>query len=377
MNAKKIISTMAIAFALALSSCSETEDIVSGNTNTNQNFRVVSVQGRLDVSQARGSNAVVSFRKHNVAPDANGNFVINDTVYRSNAAARQFTSDSISDTVRIVIGKDTLREIPVNSWANILPTNYIVQRNISAVVDAKYASKTVEALWWNADSIAHVVTLGQGTTATNYSGYIYNVYDDSAYGVNAHLYFLLARIRSGSGLTDSVLAYTDVMDVKAKAGDLSYISNQFREDYSFFRLGYPRTPVDSSLKVFDARYTYKADTVLMDAKSTNNLVSQMNGSAKINNSDVVITLYKFTKIVMEIPYDTRSVEDTLTFVAYSFINQGDGLIVKDTVHAIRPVGSNKYVHVFELKANHKSVSIADIKGLGTIRDFPTKSYLVR
>lgn len=267
MNTKKILSTMAIAFALALSSCSESEDINTVNSTNDQNFKVVSVQGRLDVSQARGSNAAVCFRKHKVAPDANGNFVINDTVYRSNISARQLASDNISDTVRIVIGNDTLREIPVNSWSNILPTNYIVQRNVSAVVNDSFAQSKLEAVWWSKDSIAHVLELGKATTATKYSGFIYSVYDDSMFAAKAPLYSLLVRIRSAtSASVDSIKAASNIVVVTAITGDLAFDANQFVSFNRRFIVGSALTPRDSSVSVWSSTKTLvmKLDTLIVE-----------------------------------------------------------------------------------------------------------------
>lgn len=346
MNTKKILSTVAIAFALALSSCSESEDINTVNSTNDQNFKVVFVQGRLDVSQARGSNAAVCFRKHKVAPDANGNFVINDTVYRSNISARQLASDNISDTVRIVIGKDTLREIPVNSWSNILPTNYIVQRNISATVATWFAGKTVEALWWSNDSIAHVITLGQGTSSTTYSGYIYSVYDDSAYGVNAVLYNLLARIKSG----DSLIAYTSVSSVTARAGDMNYVANQFVEEYKFFSLGYTKTPDDSSVSVYAASKAYQKDTVLISDSTTKDLVIT---SEKMS---VSVPKAKFDRlgykhIVIELAFDSVKTEDTvaLGYKVDSAIGSSSYRRY-DTVNVVRTVGMTSIKKTIEISA---------------------------
>jgi hypothetical protein len=378
MKTLKLISALALALAFTSCDSDSVPESVAGPTN-NFNGRVIHVQGRLDVSQARGSNAVVVFRKHSVIPDANGLYEINDTL-AGNASSARVLESGVNDTVRIVIGKDTLREIPVNSWSNILPTNYIVQRNISAVVDAKYAGKTVEALWWNADSIAHVVTLGQGTTATNYSGYIYNVYDDSAYGVNAHLYFLLARIRSGASSNDSVLAYTDVMDVKAKAGDLSYSVDQFMTDFVFFRLGYPRTPVDSSLALFGAKTTYMADTLLLTnavAQALGDKAQELYaGTVQINDSkNELLNKFKWTKVVMIAQYQMLTIADTVTYTTFEY--EG-GRITKDTLSVIRPAGSTSFVHVFDIEPA-QSLSLAlnatDLQKQDST--ITVKSYLVK
>lgn len=269
MNTKKLISTMlALASALALNACDSNseENALSSNTS-NPAFRVVSVQGRLDITQARGSNVVVSFRKHSVAPDANGAYVIADTVYRNAVSARALANDTgIADTVRIVIGKDTLREIPVNSWANILPTNYIVQRNISAVVKDSFAQSKLEAVWWSNDSIAHVMELGKATTTTKYSGYIYSVYDDSMFAAKAPLYSLLVRIRSTtSSSVDSIKAASNTVIVTAITGDLGFDADQFVSFNRRFIVGSALTPRDSSVSLWSSTKTLimKLDTSIV------------------------------------------------------------------------------------------------------------------
>ena len=263
MKTTKRTSLLGLVGMLALVGCSTapTDPSNNPNTNTPKNIKhILDVGGRIDLSKAGAVAVKVSVAGKSVTPDANGNYRILDTVFVSGAAGRVLASDSVDDTVRIIVAKDTIREIPINSWSSVLPTNYVVQRNIGAQVPPQWAGSKLEAVWWTNDSIASVITLGQGTSTTKYSGYIYSVYDDSMYAASSHLYWLFVRAKNTK---DSLLAYTNTTDVNARVGDLSYDTTQFVVNKSYRTLGWSLVPADSSVS-----YYAKTRTVIMHLDST-------------------------------------------------------------------------------------------------------------
>jgi hypothetical protein len=165
------------------------------------------------------------------------------------AAAR---SMGVNDTLYIVVGGDTLREVPITSWDTILPPNYVVQRNVGVTVPLSNASNKVQVVWWDTDSIANVIDLGKASTDNQkYSGYIYTVYDDVAFRNNAHLYSLFVRTRTN----DSIKSYTAILDVKAMVGDLTFAETEFSQASYHTVAGYSLTPNDSSVSSFNLNKT--------------------------------------------------------------------------------------------------------------------------
>jgi len=182
-----------------------------------------------------------------------------------------------TDTLYIVVGGDTLREVPITSWNQVLPQNYIVQRNVQVTVKAPYSSDTVQAVWFgDRDSIAHVLNLEHNSTHSgSFSGYIYTVYNDTDFQHNAHLYNLFVRTRS----SDSIRSYSSILDVKAHVGDLVIDSAAFTPVTFHTLKGYSLTPNDSSIAAFSTKnisMVYVTDTLdslaTYDSSSFNYLV---------------------------------------------------------------------------------------------------------
>lgn len=184
----------------------------------------VNITGRIDMGGAGNMSAsriTISCAGLSAHPDAQGNYVIQGAIPAGRVAAR---AAGALDTAYIIVGNDTLREVPVTSWSQVLPTNYVVQRNVSVNYPYADAGASAQVVFWSdADSIAHVVDLGNGTSDGQFSGYIYSVYDDAEYSANAKLYNLAARVKSGTKLQ----AYSySVTAVTAKAGDMVYNKEQ-------------------------------------------------------------------------------------------------------------------------------------------------------
>lgn len=158
--------------------------------------------------------------------------------------------DTPPDTLYIVVNGDTLWEVPVTSWNQVLPPNYVQQRNVQVNVNQKFYKNTAQVVWWNSDSIANVSTLQRNSTDSgSFSGYIYTVYNDSDYARNAVLYSLFVRTTSG----DSITSYTGVLDVVARAGNLVFSPSSFKVNTWHTTLGYSLTPNDSSVAVFSRK----------------------------------------------------------------------------------------------------------------------------
>lgn len=202
----------------------------------------INLSGKVNLSNAGGldaSSISVSVAGIVVHPKDDGTWAI-----IGNAPKVAARASSVVDTVKIIVAGDTLVEVPVESWSAILPTNYIVQRNVGVVVPKKFAGNKVQAVFWDNDSIAHVLNLGVGTTKWKFSGFIYTAYNDSQFMENSKLYDLFVRVKK----SDSVVAYSEISEVTAKVGNLDFDSTQISETINHIRYLYTFVPNDSSLK---------------------------------------------------------------------------------------------------------------------------------
>lgn len=125
---------------------------------------------------------------------------------------------SVDDTLTVVSNGTILREIPIDSWGFILPPNYIVQRDISAL-DSTYdgAIKSVEVVYFmTGDSIAKVLTLGN-SGGKYFSGFIYTYYDSLSFKNDSKIYNLFVRGLDSAG---NVLVKTEIEMFSERFGDL-------------------------------------------------------------------------------------------------------------------------------------------------------------
>ncbi len=122
----------------------------------------------------------------------------------------------VDDTLSVVSNGTILREVPITSWGFILPTNYIVQRDISAK-DSTFdgAIETVEAVYFiTGDSVAKVITLGR--SGKFFSGFLYTFYDDSSYIKDTKIYNMFLRARDSN---DNIICATPIRTFSEKFGD--------------------------------------------------------------------------------------------------------------------------------------------------------------
>jgi hypothetical protein len=230
---KKIL--VALFFALTLIAC-DTGTNTPSNVVSTQKYISGKVLERSTTGSVVGGGKVVacleSARKC-VRTNSKGEYLISD----NNILARSYGNDTgitpetlpasdnisgnvVQDTVKISTNGSVLYEVPITSWKSVLPDLYIVQRNISGSIlkNVNYTDlKNVEAVFWNNDSIAMVIPLEISTNGVNYSGFVYQPYDDSSFQKSIRRNNIFARLIDKN---DSVFAVTSVQTYSERAGDI-------------------------------------------------------------------------------------------------------------------------------------------------------------
>lgn len=342
-----------LLFLLAfLAACDNTSETITAPVQKDTVATVatgINLSGKVNLSNAGGldaSSISVSVAGIVVHPKDDGTWTLTGNAPK--VAAR---ASSVLDTVKIIVAGDTLVEVPVESWSAILPTNYIVQRNVGVIVPKKFSGKKVQAVFWDNDSIAHVLNLGVGTTKWKFSGFIYTAYNDSQFKENGKLYDLFVRVKSG----DSVVAYTEISEVTAKVGDLDFDSTQISETVNHVRYLYTYVPNDSSLKNWNDTVFKKLviDTVIDTSIVTDtNIFRYANASNGEDNYVTFVANYSDTTLNSEdslvihndigLSLHFDSVKDTLYWF-YGVTNAGDNfhpIFNRDTIEAASKVGTN-------------------------------------
>jgi hypothetical protein len=321
-------------------------------SNGKYEIATVGVKDRAKLAKYLTSAYDLSGRKINLTqPQSWSNKMTSVKQYEESlvAAAR---SMGVNDTLYIVVGDDTLREVPITSWDTILPPNYVVQMNVGVTVPLSNVSNTVQVVWWDNDSIANVIDLGKASTSDQkYSGYIYTVYDDVAFRTNAHLYSLFVRTRTN----DSIKSYTAILDVKAIVGDLTFAETEFSQVSYHTVAGYSLTPNDSNVARFNlsktVSMTYVTDSTFDTLKydSSYYLSITRDSGAKEGNQFIVGRNMRrsFTGTSKDTLYDTTLTEsfiatalrpaDTVKLkliyndsIQYVNVKAGDTLVFKET-----------------------------------------------
>lgn len=231
----------ALALALLVAGMWGCDDVSSPTNPTEvQQSNSVNLTGHVSLDNVKAHNITIEAAGISVHPDANGNYAIVGTRAK---AARFIAARSLADTVKpmvniIVNDTDTLRSIPVTSWSGVLPTSYVVQRNVSVTLPVKYAGMDVIVGYFNTTlnpGTYASVTLGRYSWVNN-SGFIYSAYDSAAYANASYLYSAVAIVKH----KDSVVAFSNVIDtVTAKVGNIGFDSGVFigslRTDSAFMR----------------------------------------------------------------------------------------------------------------------------------------------
>jgi len=154
-----------------------------------------------------------------VYPDATtGAYTLAGTTTK--AAAR--AASAALDTAYIIVGNDTLKEIPITSWNTIIPEKYIVQRNVAVTVPTKYTKGDVQFVYWDNDSIAHAVGVPK-TSGLKHSAYVYTYYDSASFTNHDTIFSWFARVK----MHDSVKTGTGINKLTYDAGDVVIDSSDF------------------------------------------------------------------------------------------------------------------------------------------------------
>lgn len=248
MNASKIIAISIAAAGIAgLSGC----DVGTLSPGGDLNLNGVGVRGRIAVT-GNVANLKVCLEARNicVTPDASGNYDFSKggTTLTGASGARVLAADSANDstkasgavvdsgapviqdsataglpavdTVKVIAGETgktrTVAEIPVTNWNSVLPTPYIVARSFAVTTSYPMRDKPELIYWTREDSsrIAHVVKTG--SVGSDYSAFIYAVYDSVTYEADDTVFTVFAR---GVDTTGLLWVSKDTMVVSAKAGN--------------------------------------------------------------------------------------------------------------------------------------------------------------
>jgi hypothetical protein len=198
--------------------------------------------------------------------------------------ARKASDTTVGYVYLVANDTDTLREIAIKSWSGTVPTNYVVQRNLSITVPSRFISDTVEAVFWSSDSVAYVLRAPR-SSGVKHSTYIYTAYDSAAYYNGAYLFTAFARIKDTSG----VIAYTKVFDTSYADG--------------------------ADLGTFDST----------DFTTFNGVVKTIPGYTIIVNGAMIASyLTKSKSLDSTVAYDTITIDSSLHGVSWT----------RDSVHAI-------------------------------------------
>lgn len=295
-------------------------DFGSGSEgSTTQNLpagaRILSVSGR--VHDTTG-NVRIQLGNKVVKPAADGSYSIQDTVIVRRAAGRTLADTvadtTIRDTARILVvtttKTDTLREVPLTSWSNLLSPVSVVANDVSvnAATGSKISGKIIEAVWWSDDTIAHVQRVPNSTSSDYFSTTIYSLYNDSLYAVNGRKFSIFLRAKNA--VTDTVpLSFTRIRDIGAQNGALNYTDTFFRHTDRDSLVGVTLVPKDSNVVVFGtARNTLPSDSIVITSfKSIGATGASKNGPEQfVDTSGLLRNGARYTKFIVEFDLDTAA-----------------------------------------------------------------------
>jgi len=270
---------------------------------------------------------------------------------RDNISPRELGSQSSSDTLKVFVNGIYIANEILTHGDSVAPDIHIVQRNISVVLPARYSNQTVHAVWWTSDSIARVIRLGQGTSTQKYSGYLFTAYSGSEYFSESRVCNLFVRT-----LTNGTLqSYSSVSAVLGATGNLDYDSTQLRSAKLGY-LGMMKTPNDSSMVVYNEKYSYSAvyDTVAryVDSAITNYWHGKLwidanNKTVEINGDTIIATavplIYSDASIVKFSVWESSAKDslayDTLSSVIFKFVSDSGYISAQpDTLKNDYPFG---------------------------------------
>lgn len=279
--------------------------------------RILSVSGR--VHDTTG-NVRIQLGNKVVKPAADGSYSIQDTVIVRRAAGRTLADTvadtTIRDTARVLVmtttKTDTLREVPLKSWTNVLSTTTLVANDVSvnAATGSKISGKIIEAVWWSDDTIAHVQRVPNSTSSDYFSTTIYSLYNDSLYAVNGRKFSIFLRAKNA--VTDTVpLSFTRIRDIGAQNGALNYTDTFFRHTDHDSLVGVTLVPKDSNVVVFGtARNTLPPDSIVITSFKSIGVEGPGEPEKLVDTSGILRDGTRYTKFFVEFDLDTASLAVT-------------------------------------------------------------------
>jgi len=270
---KKIVLGMMLAMAgiasISLVGCdSESSEAVTGSSS-NSSGTGFAITGRLAGTGFK--NAQVCLDGICVYPDATtGKYTVTGSSAKASSrtavvAARSAatTAAAALDTAYIIVGNDTLKEIPITSWNSVIPEKYIVQRNVAVTVPTRYTKGNVQFVYWDNDSIAHAVGVPK-TSGLKHSAYVYTYYDSASFTNHDTVFSWFARIK----VNDSVKTGTAINKLTYDAGDVVVDSSDFStaafvtEYYKTIPSGDTVSTYTSTTSSASIAYSNRKDSVL-------------------------------------------------------------------------------------------------------------------
>lgn len=215
---------------------------VKTNSNGQYSFRntkTSSIAGRMfqesDTAQTPETIDTTTISDTTIVKDTT---IVQDTIVRNDSTiivdsiqiveTVNIDSDTTnSDTAIVYKDSKALYEIPVNSWKEVLPEKYIVQRNISIdILDTSFIKniKNAEMVYWKDGSQILVIRMGTGGSRGSFSGFLYTLYDDSSkvYDIkNKNVYIRLVDSN------DVVYASTNVIEFSESSGNITLKDIEF------------------------------------------------------------------------------------------------------------------------------------------------------
>ncbi len=306
-------------FAASLMSCDNaaSSESSSGTSQLPVCTKLLSVSGR--VHDTTG-NVRIQLGSKIVKPGVDGSYSILDTVIVHAGAGRSLidtvTDTTVRDTARILVvtttKTDTLREVPLKSWTNVLSTTTLVANDVSvnAATGSKISGKIIEAVWWSDDTIAHVQRVPNSTSSDYFSTTIYSLYNDSLYAVNGRKFSIFLRAKNA--VTDTVpLSFTRIRDIGAQNGALNYTDTFFRHTDHDSLVGVTLVPKDSNVVVFGtARNTLPPDSIVITSFKSMGVEGQGEPEKLVDTSGILRDGTRYTKFFVEFDLDTASLAVT-------------------------------------------------------------------
>ena len=360
MKKKIVLSTLLMLASIAsigLVGCDSESaaDSVTGSSS-NSGFAIT---GKLAGTGFK--NAQVCLDGVCVYPDATtGKYTLTGTTTK--AAARVAAATAALDTAYIIVGNDTLKEIPITSWNSVIPEKYIVQRNVAVTVPTKYTKGDVQFVYWDNDSIAHAVGVPK-TSGLKHSAYVYTYYDSTAFTNHDTVFSWFARIK----VNDSVRTGTAINKLTYDAGDVVIDSSDF-STAAFVTEYYKTIPSGDTLSEYvsgtaASAYSNRKDSVLAYTLADTAAGSPMFDTIADTGSS---RSYAFVLEFSDTSIDSACIVVTTT----SAKNCGVGNL--DTSIAIKTVGTStitiKNRHIKAKKIWYTPTGVVDNAMFGNIGD---------